>query len=826
MSARLSDWALLETAAGQWDVPPLDQGTWLPAPVPGTVCEALALAGRFDLNAPRALQGSDFWYRCDWPASPAGTLHLDGLAGSVEVWLNQTLLAHHAQMGVPLQLDLPAQSAGRLYLCVRGQALPPKRVGRARWRPRMIQPASMRDVRQTLLGRMPGWCPEWTPLGPYQPLRFVPLDAPAVAWTLKRLHADVVEGQAFLRLRLQGPSQLPGPAHLSCAGQVLGLQALGDGVYDFAGPVPGAALWMPHTHGAPVRHKLGVGVPCSPALGQDLGEIGFRQLTLDQVGGGFALSVNGLPVFCRGVCWTPTDLLRLRSDPATLQRQIDLLVQGGANMVRVSGTLWYEDEAFYSACDQAGLLVWQDFMLANFDYPGRDAAFMAELQAEANQFLVRTRQHPCLALLCGGSEVRQQAEMLGVDWPEDDPVFAGLLARLSAELRPDVPYVANTPWGGVPVFNTAQGVSHYYGVGAYLRGLDDARRAQVRFASECLALAHVPAEADLSADLARHPLDAQWKRGTPRDLGASWDFDDVRDHYVLALYGVEPARLRREDPARYLDLGRAVSCDLAESVFSEWRRSGTTCTGGLVWQWRDLRPGAGWGLLDQAGQPKPVWHALARQWQPLQLLITDEGLNGLDLHVIHEGAQPLELILDLQALRDGQRVVIEGQRVFSLAGRSQQRFSSTDVLGRFFDLTYAYRFGPPAHDLCVATLRDAHSQAVLAWAVHLPQRALPRAELGWQTRLERDAQGLALYVSGGRFSQYLHFSSASHRPSVDWFHLPPGVEQCIRLQPREGVAVEPALAGGSLSALNSLSPRWIRFSEALEGTPSTLGGAP
>lgn len=826
MSVRLSDWALLETAAGQWDEPPLGLGPWLPAPVPGTVCEALAAAGHFDLNAPRALQGSDFWYRCDWPASPPGVLHLDGLAGSVEVWLDQALLARHAQMGVPLQLDLAAQAAGHLYLCVRGQAQSPKRVGRARWRPRMIQPASMRDVRQTLLGRMPGWCPEWMPLGPYQPLRFVPLDAPAATWALQGLHADVLEGQAFLHLRLKGPAQLPCPAHLSCAGQELSLQALGDGAYAFSGPVPEAALWMPHTHGEPVCHSLSVVVPQAPALSQDLGEIGFRRLTLDQAHGGFALRVNGLPVFCRGVCWTPTDLLRLRSDPATLQRQIKLLVQGGANMVRVGGTMWYEDEPFYRACDQAGLLVWQDFMLANCDYPVRDPAFMAELQAEATQFLSRTRQHPCLALLCGGSEVRQQAEMLGVDWPADDPLFTGLLAGLSTELRPDVPYVANTPWGGAPVFNTAQGVCHYYGVGAYLRGLDDARRAQVRFASECLALAHVPSEAELPADLARHPLDVHWKRGTPRDLGASWDFDDVRDHYVHTLYGVEPARLRREDPARYLDLGRAVSCDLAEAVFSEWRRSGSTCAGGLVWQWRDLQPGAGWGLLDQAGQPKPVWHALARHWQPLQLLITDEGLNGLDLHVIHEGAQPLELTLSLQALRDGQRVVIEGQCAFGLAGRSQQRFSSTDLWGRFFDATYAYRFGPPAHDLCVATLRDARSQAVLARAVHLPQRALARADLGWQTRLERDAQGLALYVSGSRFSQYLHFSSASHRPGVDWFHLPPGVEQCIRLQPREGVAVEPALAGGSLNALNSLSERWIRFSEALESPLSTLGGAP
>ncbi len=97
--------------------------------------------------------------------------------------------------------------------------------------------------------------------------------------------------------------------------------------------------------------------------------------------------------------------------------------------------------------------------------------------------------------------------------------------------------------------------------------------------------------------------DPRWKRAVPRDPGAGWDFEDVRDHYLTTLFGVDPAQLRWADFARYLDLSRAVSCILMEHVFAEWRRVGSRCAGGLVWQLQDLVPGAGWGVIDPPGDP-------------------------------------------------------------------------------------------------------------------------------------------------------------------------------------------------------------------------------
>ncbi len=801
-------WRMATTPAGAWNGPAaaFDAMSTIAAPVPGTVAGALERAGQFDRTDPHPLNGLDAWYFLDLEGEAPGsaTLRFEGLATIAEVYWNGEPALTSRSMFIAQELAVTLTGRDRLAICFR--ALAPhleKRGPRARWRPQMITPPGLRLVRTTVLGYMPGWCPEIHAAGPYRPVKLIrdgsaaPRDVHISAWLGEN-------GTGRLAVRFVAPG-LEGPVLLSCAGQKAEIRKTGE-VWEGSLSIPAVSVWWPHTHGDPVLHDVEI------AAGADrlrIGRTGFRRVEVDRGTGGddFALVVNGHRVFCRGAVWTSADIVDLPCDRTRYEPLLRLAAGAGMNMLRVGGTMTYEAPEFFTLCDELGIMVWQDFMFANFDYPVGDPQFAALVREEAEQFLQRTAASPSLAVLCGGSEMAQQAAMLGLPpaaW--SGPLTDELLPEAVGKIRPDVPYVPNSPSGGAMPFSPNAGVTHYYGVGAYCRPLEDARRAGVRFAAECLAFANVPEQRVLDEHLPVPVVhDPRWKARVPRDRSASWDFEDIREHYLAALYGFDPARLRREDPARYLDFSRAVTGEVMEAAFAEWRRPASSCNGALVWTLQDLLPGAGWGVVDATGTPKPALFALGRAFRPVQVMLSDEGTNGIDVHVLNETGEDREIVVELACLRDGAQPVVRGSRRLQLAARQGVTLAATELFGAFFDTAYAFRFGPPSHNVTVARLKDAND-GVAAEAFHFPLgRAAALGEAVVQARLCEEGEGWSLVLSSDRLAQSVHVDAPGFRPSDNWFHLAPGGERRIRLSPLHDGAVP----SGEVHALNCRAP--VRF---------------
>jgi len=118
----------------------------------------------------------------------------------------------------------------------------------------------------------------------------------------------------------------------------------------------------------------------------------------------FRFVLNGVPLFARGVNWTPASSFPGVLDEARYRQLLGMAAGANMNMLRVWGGGLYEHEAFYDLCDELGLLVWQDFMFACAPYPEHEPAFVDNVRAEVREQIERLRHHACLALWCGANE--------------------------------------------------------------------------------------------------------------------------------------------------------------------------------------------------------------------------------------------------------------------------------------------------------------------------------------------------------------------------------------------------------------------------------------
>ncbi|CAI5966697.1 unnamed protein product [Closterium sp. NIES-65] len=148
-------------------------------------------------------------------------------------------------------------------------------------------------------------------------------------------------------------------------------------------------------------------------------KFGFRQIDsyVEEGSGGRVFFINGCPLFIRGTNWIVSDAM-LRLSAERYWAEMKLFACARVNMIRVWAGALMERPEFYNACDQLGILVWQEFWITG-DCNGRglppsDPSWPLDhrLFLSCAQDSVRMlRNHASLALWVGGNETVPAADL-------------------------------------------------------------------------------------------------------------------------------------------------------------------------------------------------------------------------------------------------------------------------------------------------------------------------------------------------------------------------------------------------------------------------------
>jgi beta-mannosidase len=126
------------------------------------------------------------------------------------------------------------------------------------------------------------------------------------------------------------------------------------------------------------------------------------------------LRVNGEPIYARGANMVALDQLEGRTNDALYRRMVQSAADAGMNMIRIWGGGSFLTGAYYSACDELGVLVYHDMMFAVETGQPHLAYASDTVEKELRHQIRRLASHPSVAIWDGCNECR-------VVMQKDDP---------------------------------------------------------------------------------------------------------------------------------------------------------------------------------------------------------------------------------------------------------------------------------------------------------------------------------------------------------------------------------------------------------------------
>lgn len=416
--------------------------------------------------------------------------------------------------------------------------------------------------------------------------------------------------------------------------------------------VDNPALWWPRPYGKPELYDFTMTLKKNGAIVQEKRQkFGIRTVELIQEnqadGRSFIFAVNGRRLFIRGANWVPTRIVYTDIADRDYEELIDYAVHGNISMLRIWGGGIYESSRLFELCDEKGIMIWNDFMLACGIYPQNDE-FLANVAAEAEHVLKTYRNYTSLAIWTGDNENGQAYGWAGRPYEFQEDKIGNVVLKQACErfdrYRIYLPTSPCSPdeWfkGGDNPASPYQGDTHLYimsvdpGVNAnrdygnfYYKRV---RSYKPRFMSEFGFISFPEKDTFYRFNFLREPI--RYEDEMVRFLPFSKAYIDRADHDNLIYYS-------------------QVYNAMALKYWIEYFRSlKWTCAGSLYWKFNDPTADVAKGgifpshmsTVDMYRQPKMTYYYTRRAYEDLIVVCAETDDGGFEVYTCSELMEDVE----------------------------------------------------------------------------------------------------------------------------------------------------------------------------------------
>lgn len=359
-------------------------------------------------------------------------------------------------------------------------------------------------------------------------------------------------------------------------------------------------------------------------LDRKVKRVGLKILVLDrsndEYGQNFRFILNGVPLFIKGANYIPPDCFITRFDNKKLNRLLDAVQFSNINMIRIWGGGYYGSDEFYDACDERGILVWQDLPFACTAYPFFLPDFLDNVQKELEYNIKRINHHPSLAIWCGNNEI----EDMHMSWAHmrkyveyTEKFFYHIPEPIIRNENAFVPYIPGSPCGTAHnhgVHSDNVGDTHLWGVWHGLQPMNHYRSRKTRFCSE-FGFESLPDMKTIKtfAKPSDFSLSSAVFKAHQKCIGGN----DKMVYYIASRFDL-PKRFRD-----YIYLSQITQQECIADATEFWRRNKGVCNGAMYWQLNDCWGVCSWSSIDYNLNYKALQYKARYFNAPLSVSIDD-----------------------------------------------------------------------------------------------------------------------------------------------------------------------------------------------------------